>query len=86
MAVRGLNGFWHRACWLDAAERRRPELERVRRRGEDRLLVAELLLRHEERGGSGFEPLGALGASTGHGADNSPFPDHILSFEMDLAR
>jgi hypothetical protein len=64
-AVRMLGGFWHRSCWLAEAERRRPGLEAIRRRNEDRLTVAELLLRQEERGGSGFDVLGRPGPFEG---------------------
>jgi hypothetical protein len=48
-AMRIGGGWWHRSCWIAEAERRRPELEAQRERIGDRLAVAELLLRAEER-------------------------------------
>jgi hypothetical protein len=69
-ALRLTDGFWHRDCWLADHERRQPELEAQKRRGDDRLMVAEMLLRQQERGGLGFESVAVLGSFGGYGVDN----------------
>ena len=69
-ALRLLGVWWHRACWVAEADRRAPLLEAQRRKAQDRLTVAELLLRQAERERQGFDVLGRRGALAGYDGDN----------------
>ena len=64
------DGYWHRSCWVAEAERRAPGWSELKRRSEDRMAVAELLLRAEDRERSGFDVLGRRGLLGQVGADN----------------
>ena len=70
--LRLMDGYWHRSCWIAEADRRAPVWSELRRRSQDRLAVAELLLRAEDRERSGFDVLGRRGQLGQVGVDKSP--------------